>query len=572
MRHIVRAITFATLVLGLSGCWRFGAGEQTWAERTQDRFADLILDANPFPAVGWPTEVDSPYERAMASISLYAADPRSRPDDAAERDAFAKAWDDATGAFVQDGIPPLDVSEVVWRALTHDGRTPFRGPGSEALLVDLAAESLQQSGDPLDVWESLIATRLLMHIADHGARDDVRAAAAAALDSYETERACNAASGVGWSTSEVAALVSLVGALGRACPSYPLDRARVDRELATVLDELTPAGGIDPGGLVTVTDGSLLADVGLADPALVEQGVDAMMSLATDDAFDPDPRNALDVADLADRAGRRVAFGPRMLQMLRATVWAGGAIPDDARPDAGSLLALADTFALLPGGPDRSDLAKRVDWDSPSMTPYDRILVTLAADPGRLAVDDLEVPAGMQTDLGSAPLVLRAAEAAGGCPSPVRYYAEHHVDLLRGADPEVLVRDALPPHLRDLAALRALTVRCDLAAGDTSTGALWTAIDDRLDDFRGADGLYGIYRHYGGEPDVEVTAVSIEARCHLGEEPAVPRDALLGLVARRENVEGGTEDSVGGVSLFATLAAAESLAFADGGCSAMLRA
>lgn len=566
MRRLALTVLVPLLVPGLAGCWRFGGDDETWAARTQERFADLVIDADPFPAVAWPTDVDSPYERAMAYISLEAADPRADRDADAERASFADSWDDESGGFVQDGIPSLDVSEVVRRALTHGGRTPFRGPGSDSRLADLASDALLSSDETPDVREQLTAARLLAAVAANGAQEDARETAAAALDAYDTTRVCNAPDIESWSTGEVAALVALADLVADPCRTYPITRAAVDRDMTAALDERTASGGVDPGGLATISDASILADVGLADPVLAEEGVDAMLALAADDGLEPDPRYALDLADLADRSRRAVSFGPLMLRALRATVWAGGAIPDDAQPDAGSLLTLADTFALLEGGPDRADLARRVDWDSRAWAPYDRLVVALATAPDRIVAGDLDVLSGLERDLGAAPIALRAADVVGGCPSAARSYAEHHLGLIGRSELGALLRDALPPHLRDLAALHALATRCDLAGGGGDTASLEVATKRRLDSFRGTDGLYGLP---GDEPDLELTAISLEAGCHLTGQTPVPRQPLLDLVARREDVGGGSDEAAGGVSLFATLAAAESLAYADGGCAAL---
>ncbi|MCZ7534863.1 MAG: hypothetical protein M5T61_02230 [Acidimicrobiia bacterium] len=349
--------------------------------------------------------------------------------------------------------------------------------------------------------------------------------------------------------------------LGRSCSSYALSRAEVDREVAAAL-----GGGVDPSALDVVSAASVLAGAGLADRALVEDGVDAMLTLARDDALEPDPRYALEIVDLASRSGRRVIFGDRMLQMLRATIWADGAIPDDAHPDALSLLAVADTFALLPGGPDRHDLAERVEWSSTSWHPHDRLVVSVAVAPERVSADDVHPLAGAATDFVSAPLMLRATRAIGACPAQVRDYAEHHLDLLRGAELHLLLRDAAPPHLRDLAAVLAIAALC-VVDDDGFASSLRVAIDEHLDGFTAREGLYGIHR---SEPDLEVTATVIEARCILDGKASVPPESLRRLVAARENAGGGIDAATGGVGLGATLAAAQSLAFAGGGCEALL--
>lgn len=566
MRRLLHTAVAAALALGLSGCFRFGTGDETWADLTQDRFADLLVDAEPFPAVAWPTGIDSPYERAMAHIALGATETPSSVDGAVFRDSFEESWDGTVGGFTQEGVPSLNVSEVVWRALTMDGREPYEGPGSEARLVDLAADALGRAAEPLDIWESLAAVHLLSLVAEHGEHDEDRDRAAGHLRSFDVVPACEALYDSGASPSEVAAMAAIAGYLDRECPRYPLERAEVDRGLRDLLAETAPDGRRDAGALAVFSEASHLSEVGMADPALVEQGVDSMLSLAADDGFEPDPRFALEVADLAARNGREAAFGPRMQQMLRATVWSAGAIPDDAVPDAASFLALADTLDLLPGGPDREDLAVRVDWDSRGWNPYDRLVATIAADPSRAVAADLDVLAGLQTDLASAPLAWRASLAIGGCPSQVRSYTAHHLGLLRGADPGVLVEETLPLHLRDLSALIALGNRCKVD-GHVAADELRAAIETRLDEYRVSGGLYSLT---GSEPDLEVTAVSIEALCHLGGDPDVPIGALRRLVHDQENAAGGTDARGGGTSLYATLAAAESLAYADGGCGSLL--
>ncbi len=561
-RRAFRGALVALVVPALAGCARFGGSAETWSARTQDRLHDLVHDAHPYPAVAWPSAVDSPYERAMASIALDAADNGSTADVDPTGVAYEDAWDDAAGGFAQEAIPSVDVSAVVWRALTHDGREAYRGPGNEKRLVGLAAEALHGGGRP-DTWESLAAARLLASIAEHGTQESARSGASAALDSADGEWACDATGPR--DLAEVAARAELTELLGDSCESYALSRTEVDRRLTAALAEEASGGRVDPGALETIAAASVLADAGLADPALVDDGVDAMLELAGNDAFEPDPRYALELADLAARSGRRVFFGTRMLQMLRSSVWADGAMPDDARPDAQSLLAVADTFALLPGGPDRRDLAGRVEWDSPSWLPHDRLVVTIAVAPERISVDDLHPLVGVATDFASAPLMLRATRAIGSCPDSVRTYAGHHLDLLRGGDLSLLLRDATAPQLRDLTALHAVAGLCDAIGGDFAR-SLRTAIGEHIDGLEATDGLYGIHR---AEPDLEVTATVIEAQCLLDGDASVPSESLRTLAATRENTDGGSDAVTGGVSLGATLAAAQSLAYADGGCDAL---